>query len=478
MSWVFVLKVAVAIAIPLLDIITIGLAIVRTRGVTATLAWMFGIIALPGVGALAYLTLASPGIKRQTRRLRLSRAAVRRGLSDRLVPKDSEEELLPHPRSVFHLASFLTGLLPSGGNRVEFLGESARAFDRIEEALRAATRQIWAEYYIIGSDETSHRFLDLLAEKARQGVEVRLIYDGVGSFHIDAHRLERIRQAGGKAEVFLPVNPLRRRWAVHLRNHRKLIVVDGVIGFTGGMNIGDEYSGRLRKRGTRPFRDAHLRLEGPAVHDLALTFAEDWHFTTEEHLTPPARPAPVEGQKALVGVVPSGPDQEFNANGLMYFSAINAAVERCWLTSPYFVPDDSTMRALIAAALRGVDVRILVPRHSDVVLIGPAARSYYPPLVNAGVRVYEYEASVLHAKTMVVDGAWGVVGSANLDIRSFQLNFEVGALVHDRAFALRLEDRYIIDLGHAREITREDIARRSLALRFGYGVARLLSPLL
>ena len=254
---------------------------------------------------------------------------------------------------------------------------------------------------------------------------MRLLYDRLGSIGIDMQRLAALREAGGRVEPFLPLNPLRRRWAINLRNHRKLIVVDGEIGFTGGMNVGDEYSGRIGARLTRQvkgqvqrsfgsaralasgrrggdaggcdtgaaaaaaapaadapathgFRDTHMKICGPAVADLAQIFAEDWSFATDEELTLPPPPAPRAAEGEVVSIVPSGPDQEHNASGLVYFSGVATARRRVWLTSAYFVPDQSMVSALLSAALRGVDVRVLVPHKSDVALVDAAGAQQLP----------------------------------------------------------------------------------------------------
>ena len=469
------------LATPAYSFFTMAIAVSRTKGVTATLAWLLAILAFPGLGATLYLLLANPSIKRTGRKRRAASQAVRDAIASHLGGRRSAQGhhgLSAVERSLLRMCEALTGNVACAGNEVDLLARDADAFERIEATIKAAKHSIWAEYYIINRDETGHRFLDLLAEGARRGVEVRLLFDAVGSLRVDAARLRAIKEAGGRAEAFLPFNPLRRRWAFHLRNHRKLIVVDGEIGFTGGMNMGDEYSGRARRRGQRHFRDTHLRIRGPAVEALAQTFAEDWTFATDEMLSPPVRPKPAEGANAVVAIVPSGPDQEYNAANFVYFTGIGAARERCYLTSPYFIPDDTTTLALISAAKRGVDVRLLVPSESDTILVGPAGRSYYPQLVRAGVRVFEYQPSMLHAKTMVVDGAWGVVGSANIDIRSFRLNFELGAMIFDAPFAKALEARFLEDLRHSLEVSRESVDALPFATRLGEGTARLLSPLL
>jgi cardiolipin synthase len=463
-----------------LDVFAILRALTRGHGVAGTFAWIFAIIALPGVGAGAYLLLANPSIKRTTRRKRLTTFEARHTLppAGNGRKKEPAEAIPPMASSLLYMSASLTGFPPSAGNHVTLLAENTQAFEVIEQALRAARRSIWAECYVVRSDETGKRFLEILAERAAEGIEVRLLYDAFGSALIDGKQVEAIRARGGRAEAFLPMNPLRRRWSVHLRNHRKLVLVDGEIGFTGSMNVGNEYSGRSRRREASPWRDAHLSIRGPAVGDLAQTFAEDWLFATEENILAPPRPPPAVNSGSVVAVVPSGPDQEHNANSLLHFAGIASARDRCYITSPYFVPDEPTLRAIESTALRGVDLRLLVPQHSDLRIVQRAARSYYGPLLRAGVRIFEYTPSMLHAKTMVVDSSWCMVGSANMDVRSFWLNFEVGAIIFDTAFADVLEQRFAGDLALSNEITALSMANRSFFARVVEGMARLLSPLL
>lgn len=470
----------VALAVAVLDGVCIGMAVLRAHGVHGTLAWIFAILAFPGVGALLYLLAANPSVRRTRRRKERARARVRGG--DPRAPAEGtaapESIVQPERGSPLHLVHELTGLPPSAGNTVELLSRDVAAFASILRAIDGARHSIWAEFYIVQNDATGKAFLGALTRKAAEGVEVRLLYDAVGSLSLSRSALEELEAAGGRTEAFLPVNPLRRRWAVHLRNHRKIVVVDGELGFTGGMNVGDEYSGRARRRGEQHFRDTHLALRGPAVRDLALIFAEDWSFATEEPLALPPRPAPLPQGAALVGIVPSGPDQRHNASGLAYFACMSSASERLYLSSPYFIPDEATTRALVAAALRGVDVRILVPAHCDVWLVGVAARTYYAELIDAGALVFEYLPAMLHAKLLVVDGQRSIVGSANVDMRSFQLNFELSALVEDEPLARAIEAQFALDLAVSRAVTRAELDARSLLQRAFEGVVRLFSPLL
>ncbi|MCB9547758.1 MAG: cardiolipin synthase [Myxococcales bacterium] len=455
-----------------LDAYAIGRALLRHHGVSTTLFWILAIVFVPFVGALFYLTAASPYLPRRkaTRRRKAIRGAG-------LGPQGGEPP--PDPTGLFALCARLTELTPTTGNHLKFLGEGQQAFAALEAGLAAAQASIWAEYYIIKNDETGGRFLDLLIARARAGVQVYLLFDAVGSLGLDGRRLKALRAAGGHAEAFLPVNPLRRRWSVHLRNHRKVVVIDGQLALTGGMNVGDEYSGRGRRHGGPHFRDAFVQVEGPAVYDLAQVFAEDWAYATDQVLPLPEQAEPLPGGSTLA-VVASGPDQRQNAHALAWFTAISTARQRIWLTSPYFVPDQPTSRALIAAALRGVDVRVLLPSmpHMDVKLVGWASRGYFAPLLAAGVRVFEYGPSMLHAKTFVGDDALGFVGSANVDLRSMGLNFEVSTVVTDAAFVHTLAERFLVDQGVSTELTLAAVRAVSVPRRLLYGAARLWSPLL
>ncbi len=473
---VAILWPSLGVAYALSTLLAIGFALKRRRGFSSTIAWVFAALSLPIAGALAYFLLANPMIKRARRRRHEATLRVREATAYDQLQREQLPAIGAAERSIFEMAERLSGMPASYGNRLQLLTENQRAFAEIERAILEAKKLIWAEYYIVAGDLTGRRFLELLAKRARDGLEVLLLHDAVGSANIDREGVRAILDAGGRVEEFLPVNPLRRRWAVHLRNHRKILVVDGEVGFTGGMNIGDEYSGAARRR-VKAWRDSHLMLRGPAVHDLAEIFAEDWYFQTGQTLELPS-PSACPGASSIVAALPSGPDQPTNTHGMVYFSGIGAATTRCYLTSPYFVPDEPTARALEAAALRGVDIRVLVPRQSDVPFLRAAMRSYYPQLVETGVRLFEYEPSMLHAKTMVVDGAWGIIGSANLDMRSFRLNFEASVLVHDLEFAKVLEAQFLTDLENSVEITTGWLEARGTLAALGDGAAQLLSPIL
>ena len=467
------------VTIAVLDATSLTLVVLRPRVVANTLAWIFAILAFPGIGALVYLALVSPRL----RRVRWLRRHGKRVVAAEASTADARRpDALgledPDDRSLVVLMHALTDIAPTRGNRVELLPEDHTAFGRVQDAIRAAKRSVWAQFYIIQRDATGSIFLDALAECAARGVEVRLLYDALGSAGIDTERLRRIRAAGGDVLAFQPIGALGRLWAAQLRNHRKVVVVDGERGFTGGMNVGNEYSWRHHKRTGDTFIDSLLELEGPAVRDLACSFADDWKVASQSELELPEARQRSSGADSVVAVVPSGPLREPNGSRLAFIASINSARARCWLTTPYFIPDESTTDALVSAVLRGVDVRVLVPRRSDVRVVQLAARSYYPLLAQTGVRIFEYVPAMLHAKTLVVDGVRSFVGSANFDVRSFRLNFEIGALVIDRDFARALERRYERHLEHSAEILAKNLEDRPFVRRLLEGTARLLSPLL
>jgi cardiolipin synthase len=466
------------IAVIAIDCVAILRALTRSHGLQRTLTWILAVLAFPILGALLYMTLANPSIKRTTRRMGRGGQSLRESGEGGVArtPGDLDESSRESPyEQVFTLATRLTGLDSSRASEVQLLSKDEHAMRRLEEAIQAARHTIWVEYYIVRNDETGRRFMDLLASQAARGIEVRLLYDAFGSWWINSRRVRAIREAGGRVEAFLPLNPLRRRWSVNLRNHRKIVVVDGELGFTGGMNIGDEYSGRARRKGLKGFRDTHLELRGSAVTDLARVFAEDWVFATHEHLSVPENSAAPTRSGPRVSIVPSGPDQEHNATELVYFACVNAARKRLWLSSPYLLPDDTMLRALVAAALRGVDVRIVAPRRADVLVATLAARATYPEFHRAGVRIFEYLPTMMHAKTLLVDDSLALVGSANVDVRSFALNFELSALIEDEPFAGELGRQFEEDMQSSREYTRSS---ESFPQRVLHGVARLFAPLL
>ncbi len=479
--WEHVITVATTLGGYLLAFVLIPRIILDRRESGATLAWILFIAIVPYLGAAFFFLVGRTRVRRRTKKIVRSRDAFVRSL-DRL-PGDNceirldETDLPPAARDIAALAASVTENPIIHGNDIEVFIDANRAYDRMEEDIRAAEHHVFMMSYIFRNDGAGLRFRDLLIEKAGQGVEVKLLVDGVGGKELGAKFLKPLLDSGAGFATFMPVFRLRPYWRPNLRNHRKILVVDGRVGFAGGLNIGEEYQGR-RKR-FAPWRDTHLRIEGPSALRLQEIFAEDWLFAADEDLADREHFVDVSpcGDQ-LVQVVDSGPDHEHETIHAVFFTAVTEADERAYITTPYFVPDQAMLLALKSAAWRGVDVRILVPGKSDLRLVQWAGRSYYKELLQAGVRLYEHRPGMLHAKTMVIDGVWSTVGSANMDRRSFRLNFEVNVLISGSEFANNMEEIFVNDIEGAREITLEAVSKKRLGSRMVEALARILSPVL
>jgi cardiolipin synthase len=468
-----------------------ALVLLERRRPTAALAWLLALIFLPLLGLCLYALLGRAGVRKR-RRLRARRSVNPTEVTRGLLPLETPLEELEQPlRGLVALALNSSAAPLRRADSVELLAEPAHAFAAMEAAIAGAKRQIHVAFYIWRDDDTGRRWIDLLSERARAGVEVRLLYDELGCLGTPRELFERLTVAGGQV---LPFGPVRLRWRplmLNFRNHRKLVIVDGDIGFTGGLNIGDEYLGR--GVGARPWSDLQVRITGDAVLGLQAIFLEDWlaaHAHVDDHADDPAfarqlgellaRP-PAHSSGPMLQIVPSGPDLPFiDAIAAQFTAAIASAQERCWIATPYFVPDEPLSLALKTAALRGCDLRLLVPapRNNDSALVGLAAASYYDELLAAGCRIYEYLPGMLHAKYLLVDDRVAAIGSANMDVRSFYLNYEVTALFYDRRLTLDLAEVFTRELARSLEVRPESRRNLPLPRRLGEGFARLLSPLL
>ena len=516
----------VGLVVEIVALLCIPLVVLRRKEPSSTAAWILALVFLPVVGATLFLLFGRERVrlpvqwKREAdrdlalRRKRLSSAPIASPPPERLgvssvwdLARDGASA-----RGLFRVSGALAGVTPVGGNRVDLLIDGDATYEAIGAAIDGARRSVHVEYYLVRRGRTAEWLRDRLCAAARRGVEVRLLMDGYGSFWLGRAWLRPLREAGAKVAFFLPARLLFFQ-PMNLRNHRKIVVVDGDTAFTGGINVGDEYRGRHG-----PWRDTHLAIRGPAARQLAEVFVHDWHFATREHIdahppderaskpqAPDAAEAPAEALEppriprapgldlhesagmsrhptaATVAIVPSGPDLEGPAREAihrLFFSAITLARSRVWITTPYFIPDRSIVVALQCAAARGVDVRLLFPSRSNLRFVFQAGRWFYEELLEAGVSIHEYGPGMIHAKTMVIDGQVALVGSANMDLRSFRLNFEVHAIVRDGATAAELEACFEADLAASPRIELEAFRQRPAALRVVEGAARLLSPLM
>ena len=483
--WGTILTVATTIGGYLLALILIPSIVLRRREAAATLAWILIIVFLPYVGAILFFVIGRSRVRRRTRRRIHSRLALEREAAEQLPYRASNCSARGLPAlagddlvgKISGVAQCVAQSPPLSGNQADVFIRTDEAYQSMAQAISGAKHHVHMMCYIFRDDGAGLRFRDLLVARARDGLEVRLLVDAVGSHALGSDFLQPLLEAGGKFGKFMPVFPFGAAWRPNLRNHRKILVVDGQIGFAGGLNVGDEYQGR--KMRYAPWRDTHMRVEGPAVWRLQEIFAEDWFFTTGEDLVDPMH-FPEIGQRGqeIVQVVDSGPDHANENIHAVFFTAITEADQRLFITTPYFIPDPAVLMALKTASWRGVDVRILLPGDSDLLLVQVAGRSYYRELLQAGVKLYEHRPGMLHAKTMVVDGKWSTVGSANMDIRSFRLNFEVNLLISGQTFAGRMEENFFRDISHARIITLETLKPMTTWSRLVESISRVLSPVL
>jgi cardiolipin synthase len=332
------------------------------------------------------------------------------------------------------------------------------------------------EYYIISSDEVTEMLFASLLQAAQRGVEVRVLYDSVGSLSLKRIYFRKLAQAGAKIAGFLPFSVVPQRWNLNFRNHRKILIVDGQIVFTGGTNIGRQYLGRRTKH---QWHDYTVKVEGPVCLQLQDVFAKDWHFTTQEDLFqagyyPPAKAA----GDATIQMLESGPDSSFATLHQALFQAINSAETEIRLTTPYFIPDPAIMSSLVGAALRGIRVTLVLPLKTDAPLVRYASRSFYDVLLQAGVKIFEYQPRILHAKMMLIDRKWTMIGSANMDIRSFRLNFELNLLIYGESVATQAAALFEADLAQSVQVDPIAFQSRPLSQQMLENACRLLSPVL
>jgi cardiolipin synthase len=491
-SWFFVAQIVVAAY-------TISHILRRRKEPAAMLAWIFSVLLLPFLGSALYFMIGSTRVRRKASKRRrrvqhliqsIDREAGRQAAARRApaltVPEDGDA--VPDTRSYAVLPDDLTTVeqlsrtlveIPAiDGNEVRVYGESEETYGGLESAIRMARHHVHLQYYIWKPDETGLHFRNLMIEKAREGVECRVLLDAVGCLTMSRSFHQPMSDAGVKVAWFLPLAPFgRRRWSPHLRNHRKIAVMDGDTAFVGSQNIGDEYRGRLKK--LSPWYDSHIRVRGPAALFLQQVFAEDWVFATgemltgEEYFCPPERPG-----DCVVQIVPTGPDMTADVLGHLVFSAVSSAKQSIRIATPYFVPGAALMTALQHACYRGVRVQLVLPTRSDNFLALWAGRSFYTELLSAGAEIYEFGAGMLHSKIITIDDRWCMIGSANMDVRSFRLNFEITALIFDARIAGELGLEIEMRCEQSRRVEAAEAWNRGVGGQLLEGAARLFGPLL
>jgi cardiolipin synthase len=446
-------------------------AIVSARTAQGAVGWVVFLLSAPYLGVLLYLFLGH----HRWRGYLVSRRSSARVIDG--IRRHAEAHAPPTPPEIDPAPFERIADLPAvRGNRLTPLIDGAASFEAMFAAIDAARAYVLVQFFIVHDDETGRAFRDRLVAAAQRGVKVRFMADAVGSKSLPARYLDELRTAG--VAVADPGNGgrPRQRLQINFRNHRKTVVVDGEVAFTGGLNVGDEYMGRDPAFGA--WRDTHLEMRGPVVSQLQLVFAEDWHWAEGELLFEDlAWDPPQQETDATALVVPTGPGDEMETGALFFFAAIAAARERVWIASPYCVPDTDVLTALKHAALAGRDVRLLVPDVVDHTIPWLAAFAYFDELRAAGVQVWRFRRDFMHQKVVLVDDAFAAIGTTNLDNRSFRLNFEAMVCGFDRDFAGEVEAFLLDDFARA-ELLETALKDQRPRIRYGAPVARLFAPLL
>lgn len=477
--WVVLTGAYYALAI----LLSIGI-LLENRNPPKTIAYLLVLFLFPYFGLVVYILFGQ--------NLRKQKLFKRKNLMDNEKVKNFSNEILEDIVEVEpELESILGSQIKTAkalmknenalltlNNQVTLLKNGEEKFPQWMEALGSAKHHIHLDYYIIESGPLVNELIDLLITKRKEGVEVRIIYDAVGSSGFKRSDINKLKASGALVAPFMPVLFPNFTSKANFRDHRKITVVDGSVGFVGGINLSGRYSNQFEN--SVYWRDTHLKMEGDAVKGLQLAFYLNWEFVHHEklQLNSDYFPATDLSDLTLTQIATSGPDSDWA--GIMHgiFSAINNAKEYVYITTPYFIPNEALNTALLSAALSGVDVRILIPKKADTFITQAASMSYMKPLLRAGVKVYLYEKGFVHAKTLVVDDLMATVGTANFDNRSFDINFEINAFVYDEDFAIQVKEMFIEDLADCKALLLSRWDKRTIRKRIIESLARLIAPVL
>jgi cardiolipin synthase len=461
---------AVLVVVEIIGILLAVDAVMRPRSSQAAIAWSIALIALPFITIPLYVIFGRTRFRGYQTALQEKEALVGAQLADWFVrmsatAAEPEEGL----EAVENLVRGITRIPFTRDNRVALLVDGEATYGAMLDAIAAAEFYILVQFYIVQDGTVARRMSEALIEKALTGIRVHFLYDEIGCWKLPASYLNAMRDASIEVSGFKTARGHRNRFQINFRNHRKLLVVDGRIGFIGGHNLADEYL---------TYRDTHLRIDGPAAQHIQFSFLKDWYWATRRipEVSKVIPPAAADNQK--VAIVNTGPADAVPGCSALFATLVNTARRRLWMTSPYFVPDDVMVRALQAAAIRGVDIRILLPGKADQRFVELASFTYYKEMLDCGVQLFRYQGRFMHQKVLLVDDRLAGVGTVNLDNRALYLNFEATALVADDRFANRLEAMLKADLAHCESVDRAHFDDKPLYFRVAARIARLASPLL
>ncbi len=455
---------------------TISVLLLENRNPVKSLSWVLVLLFLPVLGLIIYLIFGQnlrkqKIISKKSIRLTSNRSQVSFDINkiDINLIDNNQLNLI---RMLYHNSDAVA----YANNKIDVLSDGKTTFDAMFEAIRNAKNHIHIEFFIFGNDKISNELRELLIEKAKEGVRVRMIYDYWGSILLSQMYLQTLRDAGVYIRPFLPLRLRFGRSKINYRNHRKLLIVDGEIGFTGGLNVADRY---VFGNSLGHWRDTFVRFEGAAVHGLQQLFLIDWHFVEGKLINDPKYyPLPKKFKDNIVQIVSSGPDTDWEAIMQGIASAIMSATRYVYIHTPYFIPNDVIDTCIHMSTLSGIDVRLMVPARSDSRLSDACTSSYLGKALEAGVKVYKYKKGFLHSKAIVVDDFISIVGSANLDERSFNQNFEANAFIYDAKTADKLKKLFERDMKNCIEVTLESWTNRKRRQKLKESFARLFSPLM
>lgn len=457
--------------------------VLEKRSPFKTIAWLLVLILFPILGIVFYLFFGQEFRKRKffSRRGIKSMETFRR-LSNKQLREIDQTHLKLSPQvlskeNIIRLLLNNSSSLLTTGNKLKILINGTETFEAIFKAIKDAKHHIHLEYYIFSDDKIGNRLKDLLIEKSKAGVEVRIIFDDVGSWGLKEKFLEEMRGNDIEIYPFMEVRFPRLASQANFRNHRKILIVDGKTGFTGGINIADRYIEGLPRLGS--WRDTHLQIKGDAVAALQVVFAADWFFVINENLVGDNYFPPLSEKTGTpVQISASGPDSDWENIDQAFFAAISNARKKVYIATPYLMPPQHIISALRIAALSDVDVRILIPEKSDVITPKWASFSYIEQLLEAGVKVYFYQGGFTHSKILIVDDIFSSIGTTNLDFRSLETNFEVNAFIYEEEFTQQMERIYKADLHSSREIKLSKWRKRPWHKKFRESLAHIVSPML
>lgn len=453
-------------------------AVLTVRTAQGAIAWALSLFFMPYLTLLPYLVFGRSRFDAYIKARRLADQEMRQAMAALNWRPWIEEALAARESLAYRRLRALPrlGRMPClANNRVQLLIDGEATFAAIFAAIAEARQVVLVQFFIVRDDGLGRRLHDLLLQRAAAGVRVYFLYDGIGSHALPRAYIDSLRSGGVRIHPFPTRGGLLNRFQLNFRNHRKIVVVDGERGFLGGHNVGDQYLGL--EPPLAPWRDTHVEVRGPVVACLQESFAEDWFWATRQ-LPPLLLPEAYPEQGLLCQLITSGPADPHETGSLMFVEAIHAARERIWLTSPYFVPDEALFAALRLAVLRGVDVRILLPARPDHRVVYAASSLYAFEALRAGVRVFRYLPGFLHQKVMLIDQGACAIGSANLDNRSFRLNFEITLLTVDAGFAEQVAQMLEADFSQSRELVSADRRKIRRLQQLAMRVARLISPIL